>query len=273
MIPFTPSPVLFSIGPVAVRFYGLAYAIGFLLSYWALRRSSLREHADDLTLWIMVGVIVGGRVGEFIFYSPTTFFTDPLEVLRIWHGGMSFHGGLLGTLIALGWYTHKHKLSLLHLADILVFPASIAIILGRIANFLNGELVGTVTNVPWCIVMEGVQGCRHPNPLYEAFYTLIILAVLLGMRWHAKRTNTKRAEGALFAVFLVLYGALRFVFNFWREDLRFLGISTGQYLSIATLLFGAWLLWHIVQTKTQRPTRAATPKTNTIKKRRGRGER
>ncbi len=262
MIPFTPTPVLFSVGPIAVRYYGLAFASGFLLSYFALRKSALREHADDLILWIMVGVIAGGRIGEFIFYSPRLLWQKPLEIFMIWHGGMSFHGGLIGCLIGVWLYCRKHKLSLLDVADITVLPTAIGLVLGRTANFLNGELVGTVTNVPWCVVMDGVTGCRHPSPIYEALYTLVIVVVLACMIFLSK---SKRARGTLFATFLILYGLFRFIVNFWRDDLLYFGISTGQYLSLFTLVAGVWLM---IWTRSLSTQESSTVVTGNHKKRR-----
>jgi phosphatidylglycerol:prolipoprotein diacylglycerol transferase len=262
-----------SIGPVAIRYYGLAYAIGFLLVYAALRRSSLSEHADDLTLRVMLGVILGGRIGEFVFYRPAALLSDPLSVLRIWEGGMSFHGGLIGCAIALAWYAHSRKLSLLRIADIIVIPASIALVLGRVANFLNGELIGTVTSVPWCVIVEGWTGCRHPSPLYEAGYSLVIALVLAALWWRAKRTQTPLVNGKLFGVFLVLYGVFRFTLNFFRDDIRYLGISTGQYLSLLTALVGVWLLWKLSQRaaeERQAPAATNTHKYDKKKKRKGR---
>lgn len=241
MIEFTPHPVLFSVGPLAVRFYGLAYLIGFIAAWFALRRSALREHADDLTLWIALGVVLGGRLGYVAFYEPSMLWSDPLGVFALWRGGMSFHGGLLGCVAAAVAYVRSRHLNFFALSDILTPPALVGIVLGRVANFLNGELVGTVTSVPWCVVMDGVQGCRHPSPLYEALYSFVLLLITLVLL--VRRERLRLPTGAVFAWFLVLYGVLRTIVNVWRDDPHwFLGLGTGQWLSVLVALGGIALL-------------------------------
>jgi phosphatidylglycerol:prolipoprotein diacylglycerol transferase len=158
---------------------------------------------------------------------------------------MSFHGGLLGCLVGVWTVARLKRLPLAPLADRLVIPALVGIIAGRLANFMNGELVGTVTTVPWCVVIEGVTGCRHPSPLYEAAYTLAILAAVLALlAWQRRGVATR--DGTVIGVFLVLYGTLRTVANVWRDDPRwFLGLGTGQWLSVLTALVGVALLVHV----------------------------
>jgi phosphatidylglycerol:prolipoprotein diacylglycerol transferase len=243
MIEFTPTPVLISIGPLAIRYYSLAYLSGFVAAWYLLSKSSFREHADDLTLWIALGVILGGRMGYVVFYAPSLLWTDFLEIFAIWRGGMSFHGGLLGCITAVALYVRSRKLAFFALADIITLPALIGLVLGRIANFLNGELVGTVTNVPWCVVIDSITGCRHPSPLYEAMYSAAILLVVSILLWRKAHGKLQLPDGAVFGVFLVLYGVFRTVTNIWREDPRwFLGLGTGQWLSILTLVLGTGLL-------------------------------
>lgn len=243
MIEFTPSPILLSIGPLAIRYYSLAYLIGFLAAWYLLWKSPFREHAEDLTLWVALSVILGGRLGYVLFYAPSLLWTDPLETLAIWHGGMSFHGGLLGCFTAVTLYVRSRKLPFFALADLITLPALIGIILGRLANFLNGELVGTMTSVPWCVIIDGVAGCRHPSPLYEAAYTLVILIVVTILLWRKANNKLRLSDGAIFGVFLVLYGLFRTIANIWRDDPRwFLGLGTGQWLSILTLFAGIGLL-------------------------------
>lgn len=246
MIEFTPTPILFSLGPLAIRYYSLAYLIGFLVAWYVFRRSALREHADDLTLWVALGVIVGGRAGYVLFYAPHLLWTDFLEVFALWRGGMSFHGGLIGCFAAVWLYARSRKLAFWSIADILTLPAAVGITLGRVANFLNGELVGTVTNVPWCVVTAGVEGCRHPSPLYEAAYSLVLLVLVLIAFKMRREKKLRIPDGAVFAWFLILYGALRTFVNQWRDEpVLFLHLGTGQWLSLLTALAGIALLVYL----------------------------
>lgn len=236
MIPYEPHPILFSLGPLAVRYYSLAYIAGFLLAYRWLKQAFNKEIAEDALTWIVLGTIIGGRVGYFIFYSPATLLSDPLELFRLWHGGMSFHGGLIGITAASAWFTRLRKIQFWEFADIMIIPAAIGLGLGRIANFLNGELVGTITNVNWCMQFPGFNGCRHPSQLYEAAYSFAIAGIVY---WQSRK---KTERGYLFAVFLALYGISRFLVTFLREDPRWFGLSEGQYLSLVVLAIGVWLL-------------------------------
>ena len=251
MIPYEPHPILVNlpnplrlflphVGDIAIRYYSLAYLIGFLLTYYWLRRKYGAQRAEDAVLYVALATIVGGRLGEFIFYSPQTFWTDPLEILKIYHGGMSFHGAFIALCATLYWYTKKHRISFLEFSDTVIIPATAGIILGRIANFLNGELVGTQTSVPWCMEFPGYSGCRHPSQLYEAIYTLITLGVLLLV--YRKGKKTVFTPGFLTVIFITLYGVLRLLANFLRDDPTFFALSTGQWLSLCMALIGAYLL-------------------------------
>lgn len=237
MIPYEPHPILFYIGPVAIRFYSLAYILGFILAYIALKKRFGTKHADDSLLWIVIATIIGGRLGYFLFYSPITFVTDPLEVLKIWHGGMSFHGAILAIILVTWLYCRKHKLSWGTYLDTFAIPGAIALGFGRIANFLNGELVGTVTTVPWCMVFPGFDGCRHPSQLYESFYSFVLAGILY---WQSKKK--KRAPGFISTLFALGYGIFRFLVTFVRDDPRVLGLSTGQWLCAVMIIVSVWLL-------------------------------
>ena len=240
MIIHSIDPVFFSIFSIDVRFYGLAYVLGFLFAYLALRFLVSKDKlpgmdlkkVDDLMVYLILGVIIGARLFTFIFYHPSVFWTDPLEVLMIWHGGMSFHGGLIGAAVVGYFFSKKHKISFLSLADIVVIPAALALFFGRIANFINAEHFGFVTNVPWCVNFNaetnaGELVCRHPSQLYEALKNLLIFISLLFIS--LKNTYKK---GFIFWLFILFYGFLRFVTNIWRADPPlFWGISTGQLLS------------------------------------------
>ncbi len=236
MIPYTPHPILLEIGPVAIRYYSIAYLLGFLLGYLSLKKKFGKEIAEDLLTWIVLATIIGGRIGYFVFYSPTTFWIDPLEILRIWNGGMSFHGAVIALVVALALYAKRAKLSFEKIADSLVVPGAFAIGFGRIANFLNGELVGTLTSVPWCMEFPGFDGCRHPSPLYEAAYGFLLGFILL---WQSRK---KHQDGFLTVLFVTLYGVFRFVTTFVRDDPRILGLSEGQILSALMAIIGLWFL-------------------------------
>lgn len=240
------NPVLVSIGALEIRYYSLAYILGFLLAYWLLWKAAdkklienlTKKGVDDLVVYLILGVIIGGRLFHFVFYNPSAFWTNPLEILYIWHGGMAFHGGLIGVLFAYWLFMRKHKVKFYPVADLVVLPLAIALCLGRIANFINGELWGTMTNSNFCIdysqnqyMSHTPEGCRHPSQLYESVKNLAIFFILLFMY---KKEKVK--DGVVFWSFILLYGVLRFIVNFWRDDigehLYILGISTGQYLSL-----------------------------------------
>lgn len=236
-------PVLVSFGFIQIRWYSLAYIIGFLLAYYVLLQAAKRKDfpgltkdaVEDFIVYLIAGTIIGGRLGHFLFYSPSTFFTNPLEILFIWHGGMAFHGGLIGAILGTWLFKKKHNVAFYDLADTIMIPLAFALFLGRIANFINGELWGYVTSVAWCVEYEGL--CRHPSQIYEALYSLTIMFILLAMK---KRKEW--AKGTIFWTFVLLYGVFRFVLNFWRADPTFLGISMGQFLSLIMVAVSIYFL-------------------------------
>ncbi len=241
------NPVIVQLGPVQIKWYGLVYVIGFALAYYLLWRAAKEKRVknlttknlDELLLYLIIGVVVGSRLLLFLVGHPMQFLEDPLEVFRIWHGGMSFHGGLVG-IVFFGWlFCRKYKVRFYALADLLAAPAAFMLFVGRIANFINGELVGTVTNVPWCVQYGHVQGCRHPSQLYEAGKNLVIFFSLLGFQ---RLKGLK--EGTIFWSFVLMYGTLRFFVTFFRDDPRLiLGLSGGQVLSLAMALIAGYVLF------------------------------
>jgi len=239
------SPVLFTVGPFEVRYYGLVYAIGFLVTYLLFHRLAKKDRIKNLNpdrvdifmLYAIIGSIVGARLLDFVFYNPSIIFTNPIEILMVWHGGMSFHGGLIGGALAGLLFCKKYKVSFYKLADFAVLPFAATLFFGRIANFINGELPGTVTNVSWCVQFPSYEGCRHPSQLYEAAKNLIIFFTLLPL--YMKK---KLKDGVLFWLFVLMYGVLRFIINFWRDDIRWLGLSMGQYLCIAMVIVSVFFL-------------------------------
>ncbi|MBT4540495.1 prolipoprotein diacylglyceryl transferase [Candidatus Woesearchaeota archaeon] len=248
MIDFNLNPVLASIGPFEIRYYGLVYVIGFLLVYlwlWlGIKKKKIdleQEELDTLLLYIMLGVIIGSRLFHIIFWQPVYYFSNPLQILAVWKGGMAFHGGLIGSAFAI-WLFCRNKsikekgVTLAKLADYLVIPGIIALALGRIANFLNGELPGIITNVNWCFNFPGYEGCRHPSQLYGALKRFIVLGIVVIVdQLYIKKSiiaGKRIKDGFLFWVFVGLMGIGRFIVNFYRDDARGLGLSLGQYLGL-----------------------------------------
>ena len=245
-------PVAIQIGPLAVRWYALAYIAGILLGWrhllWLNRgsfRIMSRQSTDDLIVWVMLGIVLGGRSGYVLFYKPEYYLANPLEILFVWEGGMSFHGGLLGVVVSLIVFARRRAVDVLSLGDLIACVAPIGLFLGRIANFINGELFGRPSDVPWAMVFpRGGPVPRHPSQLYEALFEGIILfAVLLA----ASRSEAVRARpGMLAGMFLLGYGLARSFVELYREPDAFIGflagsLTIGQLLSLPMIAAGYWL--------------------------------
>lgn len=239
-------PVIFQIGPLAVRWYGLMYLLGFGAAYLLIGHlSRLRNLAltkdgiSDLLFYAVLGVVLGGRLGYVLFYNPAQYLSRPLEVFAVWQGGMSFHGGLLGVVAASVIFCWRRKLPILLAGDVLATSATIGLGLGRIGNFINGELWGRVTEQPWGVVFPGGGSLpRHPSQLYEATLEGLVLFIILYLLHRLKVT-----EGVPFFSFFVGYGLFRFLVEFVRQPdahLGFLwgGATMGQLLSLPMILFG-----------------------------------
>lgn len=260
------NPIIVSIGPLSIHWYGLVYVIGFLLAYWWLNhlakqgaiRNLTPERVETLTIWLIVGVVAGGRLFEYIFWQPQVWLEDPLQILRIWEGGMAFHGGIIGVALVTVIYCRKHRIPLYELADALTMPAAFTLFLGRIANFVNGELYGKIADVAWCVNFNseinpetGARVCRHPSQLYEAVKNLIIFCTLLTI--HNKEHHK---PGTLTWTFIAAYGLLRTIVNVWRDDQPVIGpFSIGQVLSILMFLLGTTMLIIMNTTTNNRGTR------------------
>jgi phosphatidylglycerol---prolipoprotein diacylglyceryl transferase len=242
-------PIAFSIGPLAVRWYGLMYLAGFVIGWWlGIRRISknqspiTRQQLDDLLFLVVLGVILGGRLGYVLFYKPGYYFSHPIEIVYIWQGGMSFHGGLLGVMLAMIFAARKHQVDWLRLMDFIapLIPPGIAA--GRMGNFINAELPGRVTDVPWGMLFRGAGDApRHPSQLYQ--FALEGVLLFLFLWWFSSKP---RPRGQVSAMFLIGYGALRFVTEFFREPDAFigflaLGFTMGQWLCLAMIAGGAAL--------------------------------
>ena len=191
MILVAPNPILFSIGPLSIRYYGLVYALGFLAIYWYLSQLSKQkriklsiDQIETFLIYSILGTVIGGRVGEFIFYQTSTLLSNPLQIFKIWQGGMSFHGAIIGIIITTTLFCRKNNIKFYTLIDHLVLPGSLILVFGRITNFMNAELIGRVTDVSWCVnwynerTVNGELICRHPSQLYEAFKNFFIFGTL-----------------------------------------------------------------------------------------------
>ncbi len=216
-------PTAFSLFGFDIRWYGIVYALGFFFCDWmgwrAMKKKNVinKKQWDNFILGVFILGVLGGRFGEFLFYSPQTFWTDPLEILQIWKGGMSIHGGLISALLWIWFWCKKEKVSPLLLTDALVFPLVIVLIFGRITNWMNGELWGRPTNGNWGVIFPHVDFVpRHPSQLYEAGKYLVLALLLGGIhqlpRWQKPGVQT--------ALFLAGYGILRFIIEFFREPIH-----------------------------------------------------
>jgi len=240
-------PVAISIGPLSVHWYGLMYLLAFVLFVVLGRVHAKRLPAtgwnnqaiDDLLFYGALGVVLGGRLGYVLFYKPAYFLGHPLEILALWQGGMSFHGGLLGVLLAMWLYGRKHGRSFFEVTDFIAPLVPLGLAAGRMGNFINGELVGRVTDVSWAMIFPRTDYFpRHPSQLYQFACEGVLLFVLLW--WYAAKP---RPRAAVSAVFLMGYGIARFVAEFGREPDDFLGLlfgnlSMGQWLSLPMILAG-----------------------------------
>lgn len=237
------NPVMFTIGPFEARWYGLAYVLTFLLTYIYLRKNKENlnislEDVDNFLLQIILAVIIGARLFAVFVWNPSYYLSNPLDIPMLWKGGMSLHGGIIGVILVGMFFCKKHNISYAKLADILVIPGMIGLIFGRIANFINGEIVGTITDVSWCVMFPGYENCRHPVQLYAAFGRTLLVGFLF---WF--KSLKKLKTGLLFWSAMFLMGVGRFLLDFIREDVRYLGLSIGQYLSIILFVVSAIVIY------------------------------
>ena len=253
-IPFPAfDPVLVSIGPFAIRWYALAYIVG-ILGGWIYARKLLQSERpwggpapmtvtafDDYVLWVTLGIILGGRLGYVLFYNPGHFLDHPLEIFQLWKGGMSFHGGFTGCVIAVVLFARSRGISILSLGDITCAVAPIGLFLGRLANFINNELWGRPTDVPWAVLFPGSESVpRHPSQIYEAFLEGL---VLLGVLAWLIRMGALRRPGLITGAFALGYGIARFICEFFREPdpqvgYFWGGLTMGMLLSIPLMMAG-----------------------------------
>ncbi len=259
-------PVLLRLGPLEIRWYGLMYLGGFIAAYFVIRSELKRrenllpvEKAEDFLFYLIVGLLVGARLGYVVFYNLPNYLSAPWEIFFVWHGGMSFHGGLIGMIISGSIFAHKNQAGFWELSDIGALSAPIGLMLGRIGNFINCELYGRVTTLPWGIVFpEGGMLPRHPSQLYESFFEGPVLFALL---WFTRKRF--KTPGMTLACFLVGYGVFRFLLEFLREpdvQLGFLlgGLTMGQLLCIAMITAGILLAIYLKKKVAGRKGRTVT---------------
>ena len=246
-------PVLVQIGPLAIRWYALAYILGIVLGWQVARRlmalapvAATREQVDDFVTWVTLGIILGGRLGYVFFYRPGYYLFHPAEILAVWQGGMSFHGGALGVIVAIFLFCWRRGLDPLLFADRATAVVPIGLFLGRLASFANGELWGRVTDVPWGMVFPtGGPEPRHPSQLYQA--GLEGVALFLILQWLVWTPRFRARRGFVAGAFLAGYGVARLVGELFRQPdahLGFLlaGVTMGQLLSLPMVAVGAWLM-------------------------------
>ncbi len=268
VIPFPAfDPVLVQLGPFAIRWYALAYIAGILLG-WAYARALVRAQSlwggkvpltvidfDDFVLWVTLGIILGGRIGYVLFYNPQHFAAHPLEIVQLWNGGMSFHGGFTGCVVAVVLFARKRGIPVLSLGDITCAVGTIGIFLGRIANFINGELWGRTADVPWAMVFpNGGPLPRHPSQLYEAALEGLVLMAVLAL---LMRAGALKRPGMIIGTFAVVYAIARTASEFFREpdaQLGFLwgGATMGQLLSVPLFLAGIGFIVYALKQPLQR---------------------
>ena len=243
-------PVAINFFSLEIRWYSLSYIFGILLG-WVLAKQffinnlEIKKKFDDYVTYLILGIIIGGRLGYVVFYNLDYYLSNPIDVLKIWHGGMSFHGGVIGIIIVSVWFANKHKQNFLIYLDIISLVAPIGIFLGRVSNFINSELYGTETNLPWGVKFIKIDNLyRHPSQLYEAFFEGLVLFVILIL---FQRKIINKDPGFISGLFLVFYSIFRFIIEFFRvpdEQLGYLllNLTMGQIISFVFFLFGSYLI-------------------------------
>lgn len=239
-------PLPFTDLVLPIRWYSLAYLLGFFILVWSMqyyrKKGVVKLSEDDvwdLGYYSLLGVIIGSRLFEVLVWSPKYYLSNPIKILYIWEGGLAFHGGLIGIICAVWYFSKKHKIGFLKLADLIAAPMAVALGFGRIANFINGELWGPPTDVAWCF--QYGEFCRHPYQLYSVVKHWFLAGVLFVLG------KKKHKDGEIFMHFVWMYGLLRFLLDFYRDDSWYmtLGLSTGQWSSLVMLVLGLYGLYSV----------------------------
>ena len=242
-------PVIISFNFVEIRWYSLAYILGFLIGIYLIKRiiknhnsSVTLKNIDDFFIWSVLGVIIGGRIGYIIFYQIGMIFNEPIKIFFIWEGGMSFHGGLFGIILSIFFYSRYKNITFFLLSDLVSFVAPIGILFGRLANFINVELYGRITNFPFAMIYPNIDNKpRHPSQLYEAFFEGFILLLIAFFLY--KNFFIYKKYGIITSIFLIFYGIFRFFLEFLREPDFHIGLffnffTIGQFLSVPMIILG-----------------------------------
>jgi phosphatidylglycerol---prolipoprotein diacylglyceryl transferase len=259
-ITWAPSPEIFSLGPLSVRYYGLFFAVAFLLGYYIVDRMFRRENVPEewlekLFIYVMVATVIGARLGHVFFYAWDYYSQHPDEILKVWQGGLASHGGAVGILLAIWIYSKKvTKRSMLWTMDRLVVAVALAAVFIRLGNLMNSEIVGSETTVPWAFIFLKAQGIanpeapRHPSQLYEAISYLITFGVLMYMYW---KTNAAKRPGLIFGVFLIGIFATRIIIEFLKENQEAfedsMALNMGQILSIPFVILAGYLIYNAMR--------------------------
>jgi phosphatidylglycerol:prolipoprotein diacylglycerol transferase len=263
-------PVAFSLGPLSIHWYGMAYVVGIMLGWYYARRISLNDklwpqdkspitpvHLDDFIIWAAAGIVLGGRIGYILFYDLGAVIANPIRAIEIWNGGMSFHGGLLGTTIAMFLFARKHAIPVWSMFDIVAAVAPIGLFFGRIANFINGELWGRISDVPWAVVFPtGGPFARHPSQLYEAGLEGLVLSIILAILIYGFKAM--KSPGLLTGVFVCGYALSRVFVEFFREPDAQIGYLAGNWLTMGMVLSTPMFLiglWAVIRARTAAATR------------------
>lgn len=255
------NPILAEIGPFTIRYYGLIFALGLLVSFFMIRHLAKKRQLplsgrdfDELFILLTIGVLVGARLGS-VLSSLGYYLANPIEVIAVWNGGLAFHGGLIGIVTAVLVFAKRKKISFYGLADIIAIPAALALAFGRVANFINGEFFGTITTLPWGVKFGDIPGFRHPVQVYEAIKNLAIFAVLLQLE------KKKLPRGFLFWMFIFLYGLLRFLLEYLKVVPKFaFGLTWGQFWCIPMVIVGGFMLWKLKKAQAPAAETAAKEK-------------
>lgn len=247
-------PVAIYLGPINIYWYSIAYIIGILFGFFYInflnkkyKLNLPKNFTDDLLTYIVLGIIIGGRLGYVIFYDLTNYLADPIKILKTWTGGMSFHGAVIGLAIAVYLASRKLKVNILLIGDLIAISVPFGIFLGRIANFINGELYGRVSNVAWAMIFPGTDGtARHPSQLYEALFEGLVLLITLNII--VIITKFKYHKGLYLGLFLLFYGIIRSILENFREPTDNIGyilnyLTMGQLLSFPLIIIGCYLLF------------------------------
>lgn len=244
MFEYALNPIAVKLGPLSVHWYGILMAAAFLCGYFILKKlvkeRNIPVDVDSYLMYMIVGILGGARLGEILFYEPLYYLANPLKIFAVWEGGLASHGGMLGGIIAHWLFCKKNKIHFYELADVAVIPIALGAMFVRIGNFVNAEIIGRITNVPWAVKFPGADGFRHPSQLYEAAKNLLLFSVLWNMR------HLKLPRGFLFWSFLGLYGVLRFFVEFFKDfELFSFGLTMGQLLSIPFIAVSGWMIWRV----------------------------